>query len=356
MMASVALMEQDVVKTGKRNLITDIASFTVGHAVDNAARTGVTVIVPEKRAVAACDVRGGGPGTRETDALRAENLVDEIDAVVLAGGSVYGLDAAAGVTACLGAQGRGFQTGAAMPSPIVPAAIIFDLANGGDIGWGETPPYHDLGRAAFGARATEFPLGNQGAGFGAVAGNIKGGLGSASALLDGLEVGALMVANPVGSVMDANARLWAQDMALMHEGVLEYGTATLMARAPQMLSHPLQNSKLAGAFTGANTSIGVVASSADLTKAEAMRVALMAQDGLARAIRPIHTPFDGDTIFVLASGARPLAASPEMRPLRLALLGALAADCVSRAIGRAIWAAADLGEINAYQRYVASSG
>ena len=336
-------------KPGPLNLITDIDGLKVGHSVDEAARTGVSVIVPDAPAVIAANIAGGGPGTRETDALKPETLVERADAVVLSGGSVYGLDAASGVTAAMGAEGRGFPTGAPKPSPIIPAAILFDVANGGDKAWGDTPPYNALGRAAYEARETTFTLGNQGAGYGAQAGQLKGGLGSASVWHNGgVKVGALVAVNPLGAVVDERGRFWAQPYALTHAGAAEFGLPKLKGDMPDATGHPLAGSKLAAAL--GNTSIGVVAVAADLTVAEAMRVAIMAQDGLARAIRPVHTPFDGDSIFVMAMGTQKLAEADEMRPLALAELGALAADCVARAVARGVFEADCLGDAQSYRK------
>lgn len=174
-------MDANAPGPGPRNLITDVPGLKVGQAQDVRVRTGVTVILPDARAVAACDVRGGAPGTRETDALAPENLVDAVDAVVLSGGSVYGLGAADGVVAWLGARGRGYGMVAGVPkSPVAPAAILFDMANGGDKAWGEDPPHRALGKAAVAAADADFALGTAGAGFGAMAGGLKGGTGSAS--------------------------------------------------------------------------------------------------------------------------------------------------------------------------------
>ncbi len=333
---------------GPKNLITDIAGLKVGHAIDDAVRTGVSVIVPDAPAVIAANIAGGGPGTRETDALNPSSLVEKADAVVLSGGSVYGLDAASGVTAAMGTAGRGFPTGAPQPSPIVPAAILFDVANGGNKAWGATPPYNDLGRAAYAALSDDFQLGNQGAGYGAQAGQLKGGLGSASiAINDNVQAGAMIAVNPLGAVVDEAGRFWAQPMALAHKGAPEFGLPSLQSQAANMACHPMQGSKLAGAFQ--NTSIGIVAVAADLTVGEAERVAIMAQDGLARAIRPIHSPFDGDAIFVLAMGTQKLAPQDAQRPLALAELGALAADCVSRAVARAVFEAETLGDMISYR-------
>ena len=344
------LLDFAKLQAGPSNLISDLDGIMVGNAHDAAAMTGVSVVVPEAPYVASCSVPGGGPGTRETDALQPANLVERVDAICLSGGSVYGLDAASAVTAELGVQGRGFAMGAPpVVSPIVPAAVLFDIGKGGAKDWGDTPPYHRLGKQAFDARAREFALGNSGAGFGAQAGQLKGGLGSASTMLDDdVFVGAVLAVNPVGAVCDAQGTFWVQHLALDHKGALEFGRAG--ASAPQAgPSHPLTGSKLAGLAAGANTTIGVVAVAADLTPAEAQRVAIMAQDGLARAIRPVHTPFDGDTIFVLATGSQPLAREAELRPLALTVLGAMAADCVARAIARAVWFADDMGFAPAYR-------
>ena len=279
---------------GKLNLITDVDGISVGQADDTSARTGVTVILPEARAVMGGDVRGGGPGTRETDALDPTCLVDEMDGVVLSGGSVYGLEAASGVTAWLGARGRGFSLGGdGLVSPVVPSAILYDLANGGDKSWGEEPPYRALGIAACeNASAQGFKLGNHGAGLGAVAGAFKGGLGSASYISeDGFQVGALMAVNSFGSpCVPGSKALWAAPFAIGDE----MGPAPMKgwATASEIADWP-PDTKL-GATPGSNTTIGVMAVNASLTPAEAKRVAIMAQDGMARAIRP-HT---------LASGRR----------------------------------------------------
>lgn len=333
---------------GPNNLITDLDGLSVGNYADERIRSGVSVIVPDAPAVVAVSVPGGGPGTRETDALQPGTLVDKADAVVLSGGSVYGLDAASGVTAQMGAQGRGFPTGAPLPSPIVPAAILFDMANGGEKNWGDTPPYGEWGKQAYLARQKHVALGNVGAGFGAMAGQLKGGLGSASVAVNGrVELGALIAANPVGSVVDEAGRFWAQPYALAHEGAPEFGRPALLDIAANGTGHPMAHSKLAAAL--GNTTIGVVAVAADLSVAEAKRVAIMAQDGLARAVRPVHTPFDGDCLFVLALGHKKLAEDDDKRPLALAELGALAADCVARATARGVFHAENLGAAQSYQ-------
>lgn len=332
-------------RPGPRNLITDIDGIRVGNAADARVRSGVTVILPDRPAVAAVDVRGGAPGTRETDALDPTCLVDRVDALVLTGGSAFGLDAASGVMGWLAGQGRGFPVGDKIV-PIVPAAVLFDLLNGGEKGWGSTPPYRDLAIAACEAAGPDFPLGNVGAGLGAIAGDVKGGLGSASLFLDdGVQVGALVAANPVGSpVMPGQATLWAWAWEQDGEMGGQWPPTAPVGPDPDLR-------KLAAALPGANTMIGVVATNAVLTKAEALRIATMAHDGMARAVRPAHTPFDGDTLFVLATGSHALP-DGAARPLALARIGAVAADCVTRAIGRAVYHAETLGDCLSYrERY-----
>ncbi len=319
---------------GPRNLITDVPGLGVGGAVDARARTGVTVILPDERAVCAVDVRGGAPGTRETDALGADTLVEAVDAIVLSGGSVYGLAAADGVAAWLGAQGRGYglARGPGVPlAPVVPAAILYDLANGGEKDWGLEPPYRDLGIAAAQAAGPAFDLGTAGAGAGAMAGALKGGLGSASAVTpDGFTVGALVAVNSFGSVVaPGGAAFWAQPFEIDEEfGGL---APSLFRAAPDDWGLSKRDPKL-----GDNTTIACVAVDAILDPAQARRLAVMAQDGLARAIRPVHTPFDGDVVFALATGRRAL---PEPAAFSLTRLGALAADCLARAVARGVYEA-----------------
>ncbi|WP_304187440.1 P1 family peptidase [Phenylobacterium aquaticum] len=329
---------------GLRNLITDVPGLQIGQAQDVAARTGVTVILPDNRAVASCDVRGGGPGTRETDALNPENLVDAVDAIVLAGGSVYGLAAADGVTAWLGARGRGYglvTRPGVPPSPVVPAAILYDVANGGDRDWGEEPPYRRLGREAVAAAGLEFDLGTAGAGYGAMAGSLKGGTGSASVVAaDGLTVGAIVAVNSFGAVTAPGGRaFWAAPYELAAEfGGLGAGG---LAAGPDdwglAKADPQQRM---------NTTIACVATDVVLTPAQARRVAIMAQDGLARAIRPIHAPFDGDVVFALSTGRRPMGADANFT---LARIGALAADCLARAVARGVHAATPWPGVRAWR-------
>lgn len=315
-----------------RNLITDIAGIKVGHAADAHYRTGVSVIVPDVPAICAVSSMGGGPGTRESDALKPENLVQHIDALVLAGGSVYGLEAASELTLLMGKAGRGFKTGATLPSPIIPAAILFDMNNGGDKTG--AVPYRGLARAAYDNLGTDFALGNIGAGYGAQAGTRKGGLGSASASAndDTLTISALVAVNALGSACDDSGNYYASYLLGKEDGVPITPPDNI---AKHIATDALYGSKFSFSGLG-NTSIGVVATDADLTRAEATRIALMAQDGLARSLRPVHTPFDGDTLYVLATGQKPLAKKEKDRALALTRLGAMAADCVARAVMRGV--------------------
>lgn len=315
-----------------RNLITDVPGLRVGNAEDSAAVTGVTVLLPDEAAVAAVDVRGGGPGTRETDALAASALVETVEAVVLSGGSAYGLAAADGVMAWLRARGRGFRVGEALV-PIVPAAILFDLLTGPD--GSETVSYRDLGAAAVAAADADFALGNAGAGLGATAGPLKGGLGSASAQTGGFTVGALAAVNCRGGVTFPDApTFWAWPFE--RDG--EFGGL------PPPAAHPKAETEAGGAAR-ASTTLAVVATDATLSRVQAQRIAVMAQDGLARAIRPVHSPFDGDTVFALSTGRRALA-----DPVAdLARLGTAAADCLARAVARGVYEAESLAGVPAYQ-------
>lgn len=322
-------------RPGPRNLITDVPGIAVGQAEDVRVRTGVTVILPDAAAVCACDVRGGGPGTRETDALSADTLVDAVDAVVLSGGSSWGLAAGDGAAAWLGARGRGYaiaQRPGIPPSPMVPGAILYDLSNGGDKDWGQEPPYRALAMQAIAAAGPDFALGTAGAGYGAMAGQLKGGTGSASIVTDdGMTVGAVVAVNSFGSVVAGDGRsFWAAPFEFEGEfGGL--GTAGLSA-APDDWGL----SRLSTALARANTTIACVATDVALTPAQARRVAIMAQDGLSRAIRPVHAPTDGDVVFVLSTARQPL---PDPSPLTLVRIGGLAADTLSRAVARGVYEA-----------------
>lgn len=331
--------------SGLPRSLTDVAGLRVGHATRTAPDheghlTGTTVVLaPPGGAVAAVDVRGGGPGTRETDALDPRNLVQRVEAVVLTGGSAYGLDSASGVMAWLEEQGRGVRVGPD-PShvvPVVPAACVFDLGRGGDF---TARPDARTGRAAVEAAAGSAPFtpveeGNVGAGTGAVVGKVKGGVGSASVRLDsGVTVAALVVANAAGSGVDAETgalygryfegRRVAYPAPDVHEGALRRLAEAAAENGPPPL----------------NTTLAVVATDAELTKAQAQKLAGTSHDGMARAVRPVHLLNDGDTVFALATGERPLpGAGAGQNPLSLNEILAAGADMVTAAIVRALLAA-----------------
>ncbi len=323
-----------MIHRGPRNSITDVPGIRVGNAECAGLTTGATAVIPDEPAIAAVDVRGGGPGTRDTEVLAAESTVQHVHGIVLSGGSAFGLDAAGGVMDWLRRRRRGFPIHGAVV-PIVPAAIIFDLATGGPKHW-DRPPWWDLGHAAAEAAAGDFALGNAGAGLGAKAGNLKGGLGTASAVAGGITVGALAVANPMGSaVIPGTKTFWAWPFEMAGE----FGGQTPPVALPADLDFAF------GAPAGANTTLVVIATDAALTRPQAKRVALMAHDGFARAIRPVHSPLDGDTVFVLSAGERALA-----DPVAgLARLGMIAADCAARAITRGIYEARALAGWPAYR-------
>ncbi|MDX2880537.1 P1 family peptidase [Streptomyces ipomoeae] len=318
--------------------LTDVAGLRVGHATraEGGWLTGTTVVLaPEGGAIAAVDVRGGGPGTKETDALDPRNLVQKVEAVVLTGGSAYGLDSASGVMAWLEEQGRGVRVGPdpAHVVPVVPAACVFDLGRGGDF---RARPDAATGRAAVEAAAASGPgapveQGCVGAGTGATVGPFKGGVGTASTVLDsGITVAALVVANAAGSVVDPGTgvlygELFQGRTTCPEPGVHEAARRRLAEIAAKNIAPTL------------NTTLAVVATDADLTRAQAHKLAGTAHDGIARAVRPVHLLNDGDTVFTLATGARPL--PPEAGPLALNELLSAGADLVTRAIVRAVRAA-----------------
>ncbi len=322
-------------RPGPRNLITDVPGIEVGNAELRNVMTGTTVIVAEQPAVAACAVAGGGPGTRETDLLRADMMVEQIDAIVLSGGSAYGLAAADGVAAKLGAAGRGYglkDLPGVPKTPIVPSAILYDLANGGDKSWGETPPYRALGEEAYENRAQSFPLGNVGCGLGANAGAHAGGLGSASLrTTDGITIGALAGVNCFGSVfMPDTTCFWAWPFEIDgefggHRPPADYECDPEEWGDAKMNPQP-----------GQNTTIACIATDAALTPAQAHRVAQMALSGFSRAIRPVFAPFDGDALFVLSTGK---VALEDPTPISLTRIGELAASTLARAIARGVYEA-----------------
>ncbi len=313
---------------GPQNAITDIAGLKVGHAQDDRLKSGVTVLTADAPFTASVAVMGGAPGTRETDLLAPDKSVAKVDALVLSGGSAYGLDACSGVVAGLRAQGRGFQVGHAI-IPLVPGAILFDLLSGGDHSWSETP-YPALGRAAFEAITTTTLIGTVGAGTGAMTAMMKGGLGTASLILDsGITVGALVAANPMGSVTTPGERhFWAAPFEIDGEfGGLGPDPVTGLGRS-------LNSRKLTAMAERANTTIAIIATNAELTKAQCQRVAWAAHDGIGRACVPAHSPGDGDLVFCAATGPHPLAEDRD-----LAMIGHAAALCLTRAIARGVYAA-----------------
>ncbi|MFD8369196.1 P1 family peptidase [Streptomyces sp. NPDC059688] len=316
--------------------LTDVAGLRVGHASRSGGGwlTGTTVVLaPEGGAVAAVDVRGGGPGTKETDALDPRNVVRTVDAVVLTGGSAYGLDAASGVMAWLEERGRGVPVGTDPEHvvPVVPAACVFDLGRGGDF---RARPDAAMGRAAVEAAAasepgTRVPEGDVGAGTGAVAGGLKGGMGTASTVLgSGITVAALVVANAAGSALDPETGVLYGEL---YQGRVEYPPERVHEAARRRLAEAAADN----APPPLNTTLAVVATDADLSKAQAQKLAGTAHDGIARAVRPVHLLHDGDTVFALATGARPL----DAHPLALNEILAAGADLVTRAIVRAVRAA-----------------
>jgi L-aminopeptidase/D-esterase-like protein len=313
----------------RRNLITDVPGVLVGNAGDARLASGVTAVVFEAPAVASIDVRGGGPGTRETALLDPAQTVQGIDAVALAGGSAFGLDAASGVQAHLAEKGRGLAVREARV-PIVPGAILFDLLNGGDKAWGRFPPYRELGYEAARNAGRDFALGSSGAGLGATTVNLKGGLGSASEACGSFMVGALAAVNAAGSaVVGDGPWFWAAPF----ERAGECGGRGFPTPLPAGALDPVTK-----AAPRVSTTLAVVATDAALTKAEARRLAVMAQTGLARAIYPVHTPLDGDVVFAAATGCRPL----DDPLLDLAALGSAAANCLARAVARGVYAATAL--------------
>ncbi|WP_307831963.1 P1 family peptidase [Prauserella cavernicola] len=322
--------------------ITDVPGVLVGHhqRVGDGWATGTTVVLAPDEAVAAVDQRGGAPGTRETNLLEPENLVQRVNAVCLSGGSAYGLAAADGVTRWLGERGRGFPVGTEPHQvvPIVPGAVIFDLPRGD---WGNRPD------ASFGYAACEAAAGGAvaqgtvGAGAGAQVGSLKGGVGTASEVVDGFVVGALAVVNASGEAVRLDT---GEPFAADHETGGEFGIARWPGRPGDVAS----------AAKDLNTTIGVVAVDAALSKAECRRLAVAGQDGLARAVRPAHTMFDGDTVFALATGKREVPSAPgrigeASRMVALDALCAAAARVFARAMVHGLLAATAVPGLPAYR-------
>lgn len=301
-------MTRIIAKPGPHDCFIDAGALKVGQAHNSHINTGTTVILPTKPVAMAADVRGGGPGTRETEALNADCLVDGFHGLVLSGGSVFGLAAADRVAERLSADGIGIDVGPRMV-PVVPSAILFDLKNDGDKNWGDTHPYRTLADKAYDS-ATSAPLtqGRAGAGYGATAGAQQGGLGSASLMTDdGIIVSAMVAVNSFGSVINETNPPTPGDVHFPKMGI-----------------------------PGTNTTLAVVATNLNLDKAGCRRLSIMAQDGLARRIHPLHTPYDGDTVFAIATAELN---DYNIDPTTIAIAGTLASDCLNLAVGRAIEAA-----------------
>jgi L-aminopeptidase/D-esterase-like protein len=310
-----------------RNLITDVPGLRVGHAQDGRLASGVTAVVFDAPAVASIAIHGGAPGVRDAALLEPEMTVERVDALILSGGSAFGLDACGGAMAALAAMGRGFRVREALV-PIVPGAILFDLANGGDNACGARPPYWDLGRAATEAAGATFALGTAGAGYGATTATLKGGLGSASDITStGYRVGALVAVNALGSAtIGEGPHFWAA--AFEKDG--EFGGRGFPARFDDAaLAIRMKGD------AGESTTIAVVATDAPLTKAQCKRVAVQAHDGLAMALQPAHAALDGDVVFAAATGA--CSRAPTLRDLTE--IGAVAARCLARAVARGVYEA-----------------
>ncbi len=330
------------------NLITDVAGVRVGSAHDTRLASGVTAVVFDEPTVASIAVHGGAPASRDTELLAPHMTVERVDGFVLSGGSAYGLDAAGGAMVRLAEAGRGYRVRSARV-PIVPGASLFDLLNGGDKNWGRKPPYWELGYRAAADAGERFDLGTAGAGYGATTYDLKGGLGSASALTPaGYRVGALVACNAVGrATRGASPYFWAapferdgefggrgsgpgggDSLDMVSKAHLD-ASAALDDEGPFALVEPAEI---------ASTNLAVVVTDAPLTKAQAKRLAVVAQDGFALALRPGHAPTDGDAVFSAATGR--LARLPDLRDLTE--IGMLAAECVARAVARAVYEATPL--------------
>ncbi|MFA6157543.1 P1 family peptidase [Mesorhizobium sp.] len=333
-------------RTGPRNLITDVAGLRVGNASDARLKSGVTTVLCDEPAVGGVQILGGAPGTRETDLLEPHNSVEAVHAVVLSGGSAFGLDAASGVQAELRERGIGFEVGG-FRVPIVPAAILFDLRNGGDKDWGRYPPYRDLGYEAAQTATADFEIGTIGAGTGALTEGLKGGLGSASTLLEsGVTVGALAAVNPTGSVTVGRTRhFWAAPFEIGDEfGGLGYPSP--MPDDARRIALKYRDKSLAGQTrSGGNTTIAVIATDAVLTKAAAKRLAISAHDGFVRAIWPTHTPADGDLVFALATGRSGIELTADAAIDLYAAAGATMARAISRGVFAATPSENDLFQV-----------
>ena len=320
-----------MINLGKKNLITDVDGILVGNAHNEKVATGCTVITPIEGSMASADVRGGAPGTREVGALNPYNLIDTVDSIVLSGGSTWGLEAASSVANYIGATGRGYKPSSeAKNIPMIPGAILYDLANGGNKDWNKKPPYSELGIQAASKVSNNIELGNFGAGYGAKAGSLKGGLGSASFILDdGIQVGGLFAVNSYGSTVNSET---GQFWSATDEYKDEFGNKGVPSYSP---SDPLSGTANRETLPGQNTTIGVVATNVKLDSRAAKRIAIMAHSGMSRAIRPIHSPVDGDVIFVLSTGTL----DKELNLNDINIIGELGARVCSRSIARGVYEA-----------------
>tara|TARA_B100001996_G_scaffold120059_1_gene90833 strand:+ start:1023 stop:2027 length:1005 start_codon:yes stop_codon:yes gene_type:complete len=326
---------------GENNLITDVDNIIVGNAESNKVGTGTTVLIPPEGSTAAADVRGGAPGTREVGALNPYNLVDTVDAIVLSGGSAWGLESASSVANMIGKTGRGFKTSENIKNvPMIPAAILFDLNNGGDKDWGDNPPYHNLGVEAVKQADKKFEIGNKGAGYGAKAGTLKGGLGSASFISDtGLQIGGLFAVNSFGSVVHSDSgQFWAG----CDEVNNEFGGKGAPNNLPDNI---LSGSSIDNALAKNNTTIGIIATNAKLDPRAAKRIAIMAHTGMARAIRPVHSPVDGDVMFVVSTNSY----EKDLSYKEMNEIGELAARVCARSISRAVYEAKSLFDMTSWK-------
>ena len=322
-------------KCGTRNLITDVKGLRVGQSSNDKLKSGVTALLCDVENVSSVHVMGGAPGSRDTDLLHPENSVQSVDGFALSGGSAFGLDAAGGLQAALREDGKGFQI-ADQRVPIVPAAILFDLINGGDKNWGQYPPYRELGYEAARSAGEDFKLGSVGAGTGALVGGgaagLKGGLGSASTVLEnGITIGALVAVNALGAATIGESKdFWAQPFEIGDEfGGL--GPSSVSATVAQELRIKFRDAQ----SQNKNTTIGIIATDAVLTKGQAKRLAVAAHDGFARALWPAHTPLDGDLIFSVATSSSSIAPTIDEQ----ITMSAVAASTMSRAIARGVYEA-----------------
>ena len=322
---------ENVMIIGKKNLITDVKGILVGNSHDDEVKTGVTVSTSDKRFAASVSVLGGAPGTRETDLLESDRLVNEVDAIVLSGGSAFGLDAASGVVDCLKNKKKGYEVGK-VNVPIVPAAILFDLINGGNDDW-DNNLYKNLGKSAYNNQSADFKLGTFGAGYGATTSNLKGGLGSASIVLsNGVTVGAIVAVNPSGSVVtDGTNSFWASP----YEANKEFGGKNFVPPNKIFTEYFRGDDNRKDMFSIKNTTIAIVATDLDLSKVELKRVSVAAHDGISRAIVPSHTPYDGDLVFAVSTARRKI----KIEQSDIYNIGHAASICLSRAIARGVYEA-----------------